>query len=334
MLWSFKALAIFSPDASHLLRGSSPPEVSSESPALDAPAIPVTKPDTEDGRDLSWLCACGYQQLDFCPYCEYDQTRQAHEPFVPESPSLDLEGPIMTSIHHDFLNQPPPPRKRKRKLRKFRPHYQQLRYEALDVEAVVASRPDSVLSTHSRTPLLNRALPSNQYYPPLPSDCRTPKRLEKREKMKRSLSISESSSQFTSLSNSSSDRVVRSKSFLQVGHFTTRMKVSIDQPLHRQKLSLPWARDPNRYLAALILVPSYRWRGLVRLYLLSGHPTYFFRTPMGFHRLHISSLGPHPLSRSKKLAPASIYDLNCQHRVLAKGAPCFARRRKLASNNH
>jgi len=229
MLWeSFKALAIFSSNAYRLLRGSSPPDVSSEenaSPAPDAPttAITVTRPDPEHRRDSSKrLCACGYQQLEFCPYCDYDQTRQVHESFVPESPSssLSFESSIMTPSHYDFLNHPPPPRKRK--LRKFRPRYQQLHYETLDIEAVVPSRSNSVLSTHSRTPLLNRALPPKPNYPPLPSDGRTPKKLEKGEKRKRSLSMSETSSPFTSLLNSSTDRVVvRSKSFLQVSHSTT-----------------------------------------------------------------------------------------------------------------
>ncbi|KIM47680.1 hypothetical protein M413DRAFT_439346 [Hebeloma cylindrosporum] len=220
MLWSFKALAIFSPDASRLLHGDSPPGVSSESRTLPPPNahdITVTRPDSEHGRDLSqtWLCACGYQQLDFCPYCDYDQTRQVHEAFVPESSShsLNFEGSIMSPIDYDFLNQPPSPRKRK--LRKFRPHYQQLRYQTLDVEAVMSARPDSVLSTHSRTPLLNRSLPSNPNYTPLPSDRKTPKKLEKREKRKRSLSMSEPSSYFTSLPNVSERVVVRSKSFLQ-----------------------------------------------------------------------------------------------------------------------
>ena len=231
MLWeSFKALAIFSSDASRLLRGSSPRNVSSEanaSPAPKAPtapttAITVTRPDPEHGRDSkTWLCACGYQQLDFCPYCDYDQTRQVHESFVPESPSssLSFEGSIMTPSYYDFLNHPPPPRKRK--LRKFRPRYQQLHYETLDVEAVMTSRSDSVLSTQSRTPLLNRALPPKPNYPPLPSDPRTPKKLEKREKRKRSLSMSEPSSPFTSLLNSSTDQVVvRSKSFVRVSSTT------------------------------------------------------------------------------------------------------------------
>jgi hypothetical protein len=225
MFWSFKARAIFSPNPSRLLHGSSPPDVSSEentSPAPSSPGITVTRTDPAHERDSSkpWLCACGYQQLDFCPYCDYDQTRPVNEPFVPESPSsLNFEGSIMAPSYYDFLNQPPPPRKRK--LRKFRPHYQQLQYETLDVQAVVSDRPDSVFSTHSRTPLLNRDLPSNPNYPPLPSNRRTPKKLEKREKTKGSISMSELSSHFTSLSNSSSDRVVvRSRSFLQVSHST------------------------------------------------------------------------------------------------------------------
>jgi hypothetical protein len=228
MLWeSFKALAIFSSDASRLLRGSSPPDVSeaNASPAPNAPttAITVTRPDPEHGHNSSktWLCACGYQQLDFCPYCDYDQTRQVHESFVPESPSssLSFESSITTPSYYDFLNHPPPPRQRK--LRKFRPRYQQLHYETLDVEAALSSRSDSFFSTHSRTPLLNRALPPKPNYPPLPSDPRIPKKLEKREKRKRSLSMSESSSPFTSLLNSSTDQVVvRSKSFLRVSSTT------------------------------------------------------------------------------------------------------------------
>lgn len=226
MLWSFKARAIFSLDPSRLLHGSSPPNVSSEAKTLLAPAITarIAGPDPEHGQDSSkpWLCACGYQEQDFCPYCDYDQTRPVHEPSVPESPSsLNFEGSIMTPSYYEFLNHPPPPRKRK--LRKFRPHNQDLQYETLDVEAVISVRSDSVLSTNSRTPLLNRDLPSNLNYPPLPSNRRTPKKLEKREKRKRSNSVSEPASHFTSLSNSSSDRVVvvRSKSFLQVSHSTT-----------------------------------------------------------------------------------------------------------------
>ncbi len=36
----------------------------------------ATPPDSEDGCKTSqaWLCHCEYRQVDFCPYCEYDQT--------------------------------------------------------------------------------------------------------------------------------------------------------------------------------------------------------------------------------------------------------------------
>jgi hypothetical protein len=217
MLWSiFKVLSIFSSDHPRLLGLSSLPHVSPDA-KVSAPTtsvITLTRPDLEHWKDSPkpWLCPCGYQQLDFCPYCDYDQTRQPQDSFVPESPTLDFEASIMTSTHYHFLNSPPRPRTRK--LRKIPPDYMQSR---LGVECLVSAPPDCVPSIHSRTPLLNRALPSNPNYPPLPVDCRNLKKLEKRENRKRSLSMSDRSrSHSTSLSSSSSDRVVRSKSYLQV----------------------------------------------------------------------------------------------------------------------
>lgn len=113
-----------------------------------------------------------------------------------------------------------------------------------------------------------------------------------------------------------------------------KVSVSIDQLLHRQKISLLWVRDPNRYPAAWALMPSCRWHGLVRLYPLSALLTHFFRSRMGVHHPRILSLGPLLSSRLKKPTLASIYDLNCQLQILAEGVPCFASRKRLASNNH
>ena len=113
-----------------------------------------------------------------------------------------------------------------------------------------------------------------------------------------------------------------------------KVSASIDQLFDRQKSSLLRVRGPNRHPAAWTPMPSCRWRGPVRLYPVPGRLMYFLRSRMGVHRPHILSLGPPLLSRFKKLPPAPTYDLNCQHQILPEGVPCFARRRKPASNNH
>jgi len=123
-------------------------------------------------------CRCGLQQVDFCPYCDYRQT-DSIVLNVPRSPtSLDKDP------QHVLESSPIRPRK----LRKVKPNYQHLRYEPLSIEVVESARPASITSTHSRTPLLHPTRPSSSNYPALPTERRTPNKLEKREKIRRASS--------------------------------------------------------------------------------------------------------------------------------------------------
>jgi hypothetical protein len=79
---------------------------------------------------------------------------------------------------------------RRRKLRKVKPEYQQLRYEPPPVETIPSPRPESILSTHSRTLLLDPSRTASSNYAPQ----RTPNKLEKRHKMRRMASMAASSS--------------------------------------------------------------------------------------------------------------------------------------------
>lgn len=79
---------------------------------------------------------------------------------------------------------------RRRKLRKVKPDYRQLRYEPPAVETFPSLRPESILSTHSRTPLLRPSRVASSTYAPR----RVPNKLEKRDKMQRMSSVAASSS--------------------------------------------------------------------------------------------------------------------------------------------
>lgn len=125
-------------------------------------------------------CQCGLQQVDFCPYCDHRQT-------MPNSivlNVLDLTS-SPTSLHQDAQRVMEASPIRPRKLQKVKPNYQQLRYEPLSLEVVESARPASITSTHSRTPLLHPSLPSSTNYPALPTERRTPNKLEKRDKIRR-----------------------------------------------------------------------------------------------------------------------------------------------------
>jgi len=190
MLWSFKSWASLSLDSSkrHHASRTRKEEKRPPKPALEipiAPDITLTKPSLEQPFRSPWHCHCGYQQVDFCPYCDYDAGLRGSILFehtssasLPEaSPQLGLDDPQSDSAL------------RPNKLRKSKPDYFQIQYAPPTLEALTSARPDSILSTNSRTPLLNVALQTNPNYSPLPSDLRTPNKLEKREKRRRSTSI-------------------------------------------------------------------------------------------------------------------------------------------------
>lgn len=190
-----------------------------------APTIGLINSELEERFLASgpWSCKCAYQQPDFCPYCDYDQSIQlaASYSILSSAPSPVLDTTSAGS-HLQVANST----SRRRKLRKLRPDTQQLQYEVLNVEAVIATRPDSVLSIDSRTPLLDTHLKPNPNYHPLPSLPRTPNKLEKRGKRNRSTSMSGSS--FFTLGSGSSHsinrKIVRSKSFLVVSISTLECK--------------------------------------------------------------------------------------------------------------
>ena len=178
----------------------------------------ATPPDSEDGCKTSqtWLCHCEYRQVDFCPYCEYDQTVLVNALVVETTSSTSEHEYSSTAIPVDVdaSDSKPPPRK----LRKIRSNYQQLQYEMLGTADIIAARPDSIISDNSRTPLLNTHLRANPGYLPLRSDRRTRNKLEKKAKRPRSVSCSDSYSvPVTSDLGKVSRRItVSSRSFLRV----------------------------------------------------------------------------------------------------------------------
>lgn len=178
----------------------------------------ATPPDSEDGCKTSqaWLCHCEYRQVDFCPYCEYDQTVLVNALVVETTSSTSEHEYSSTAIPVDVdaSDSKPPPRK----LRKTRSNYQQLQYEMLGTADSLAARPDSSTSDNSRTPLLNTHLRPNPGYLPLRSDRRTRNKLEKKGQRPRSVSCSDSYSvPVTSDLEKVSRRItVSSRSFLRV----------------------------------------------------------------------------------------------------------------------
>lgn len=74
-----------------------------------------------------------------------------------------------------------------------KPDYQKLLYEPSVIQPAVPGRPESILSAHSRTALLNPSLPTVADYPELPTARRNPTKLAKRNKMRKSLPTMDSS---------------------------------------------------------------------------------------------------------------------------------------------
>ncbi|KAF8167542.1 hypothetical protein B0H34DRAFT_682266 [Crassisporium funariophilum] len=214
MLWSFKALATFNFDPSRLLNASTSTNVNKNAPGsavnFSTPIINVTAPAIPE----PWMCQCGPRNTGFCPYCDYQDPHQSQND---ECSMIETLHPLsvedLTNMHYGNADMSRP-----RKLRKSRrEEYQLLQWEPLHPRAVISARPDSILSTHSRTPLLNHGLPTNPDYLPLAGDRRTPNKLEKRDKRERYSSMpSMSSAAFAAIPESSrrKSRVVKSKSFL------------------------------------------------------------------------------------------------------------------------
>lgn len=178
----FRALAVFSNNSE-----TSPPvrptqDKYSFRPFRDASNKAITVARCQERTTPGHLgtCQCGLQQVDFCPYCDHQQT-------MPNSivlNVLDLTS-SPTSLHNDAQHVMGASPIRPRKLQKVKPNYQQLRYEPSSVEVIESARPASITSTHSRTPLLHPSLPSSTNYPALPTERRTPNKLEKRDKIRR-----------------------------------------------------------------------------------------------------------------------------------------------------
>lgn len=149
-------------------------------------------------HSLSCQHCLSQPSADFCPYCNYPGTMLS---------DLDL-----SATHSETRAQRTDKSSvRRRKLRKVKPDYRQLRYEP-PVETTAPPRPESILSTHSRTPLLNPSRAATSNYAPR----RTPNKLEKRDKMRRIASMSASSSGFMALVGSC--EVSRSSSRVTASH--------------------------------------------------------------------------------------------------------------------
>ncbi|KAF9486403.1 hypothetical protein BDN70DRAFT_10590 [Pholiota conissans] len=216
MLWSFRGFTTFSLYPSRISEVSvaphrSVPRTTTSDNDLNNPN-PFKEPisiEPEDGlatlQDLevgshvtsqSWLCRCERQETDFCPYCDYERTVSIVK--VAQAPTHNSDELPKTSA--------------RRKLRKFRRNYQQLRYEALGVESILAARPDSVISSDSRMPLLNPFLSANLKYPPRVPVTRS-RRLEKKNKRGRSTSLPGTATPPLSASIIQPGKIIASRSF-------------------------------------------------------------------------------------------------------------------------
>ncbi|KAF8913206.1 hypothetical protein CPB84DRAFT_1760663 [Gymnopilus junonius] len=162
----------------------------------------------ESSVSRPWSCQCGRQQTHFCPYCEYDRTYKMREFTALKSTTLwndvNSSGSSRTHISNPESYSKP------RKLHKIR---KQVQYEALSVEAIVSSRPDSILSEDSKGPLPYVELPANPNYQ-LPSVVqKMPRNFEKKEN-RRTDSDPYSPTYNNSSGAESRGRIVKSKSFL------------------------------------------------------------------------------------------------------------------------
>ncbi|KAF9532122.1 hypothetical protein CPB83DRAFT_891447 [Crepidotus variabilis] len=196
MQWSLKALTAFthhrhnsSPSPSRTVRE----EKRRSTPLQDLsnnPNVPLSPPEFTQGSS-SQRCHCGYQPADFCPYCDHQEAVQSTVVLnvVELSPPSDIHS-FPSVAASEVLSDPT---SRRRKLRKVKPDYQQIRLQSStdtqNVSITNSPKPESLQSTNSRTPLLKPFARVSAHYPPLPEEPRTPKKLEKRDKRRRSRSI-------------------------------------------------------------------------------------------------------------------------------------------------
>lgn len=166
-----------------------------------APISTVTQAEKKEDNILSHSISCQHclsqPSADFCPYCNHPGTMLSElDRSSAAPPESRGQRTGKTSV-------------RRRKLRKVKPDYQQLLYEPPTVETIASPRPESILSTHSRTPLLNPSRAASSNYAPR----RIPNKLEKRGKMRKIASMPAPSSGFMALVGScevsrSSTRVI------------------------------------------------------------------------------------------------------------------------------
>ncbi|PPQ99534.1 hypothetical protein CVT24_005324 [Panaeolus cyanescens] len=266
MLWSFKNLATFSHErpsssalqAEHLIPTTYPtipayPQIVEES-------LPTTS------ATLTRTCQCGFQQTDYCPYCEFNEIQpqesiETHETsdVLHDAPSFSTPVPVANTITTATSSKP------RTKLRKSRPDYFQLQHGSmLQHPQIHSPKPESIASTHSRTPLLNAAVSVNTNYIPLPPQRRTTKKLEKRDKRSRSGSLPNIGMlAFNNLPEPQSDhesvtvlpslqkKAIKSKSFLRTKTAPTELPPPLPSSIHTDALvSLAWTGEvspPTRH---------------------------------------------------------------------------------------
>jgi hypothetical protein len=170
---------------SHHNESIRPPQSQGIYPQLcrNAPVAPIrtlTQVEWQDDNPCQYCLS--QQSADFCPYCNYPGTLGV----LDRSPAAPPETSAQRT-DNSFV--------RRRKLRKVKPDYQQLRYEPPNDETIASPRPESILSTHSRTPLLDPSRAASSTYAPR----RIPNKLEKRDKLRRIASMAASSSGFIAL---------------------------------------------------------------------------------------------------------------------------------------
>ncbi|KAF9056026.1 hypothetical protein BJ165DRAFT_1606270 [Panaeolus papilionaceus] len=189
MLWSFKALATFG----HERHQQSPLQTKNIDPTTYQTPPPPFPQIVEEALPptLTRTCLCGFQQTDYCPYCEYNELQPQASIDTHEASDVVHTGPSFSfPIYAPIATQPSKSRLNFNKLRKSRPDYSQLRYgsPSMPESQLHSPKPESITSTHSRTPLLNTAISNTNYFP-LPPQRRTTKKLEKRDKRIRSGSL-------------------------------------------------------------------------------------------------------------------------------------------------
>uniref|UniRef100_A0A8H7Y5A4 DH domain-containing protein n=1 Tax=Psilocybe cubensis TaxID=181762 RepID=A0A8H7Y5A4_PSICU len=176
------------------------------------PEVKVTKPDLEQFKPQS--CHCGHQQPEFCPYCEYDLSIQVERAISLVNGTRPDIGEPTNYAQMDGADGPP----RRRKLRKTKSVYSRLDFAKLDNKTSIAMRPNSMVSNNSRTPLLDDEQPSKSYYPTLPSERKTPNKLEKRGRPRTGSLPTMRHSTLSDISNNFTPqrpiKTVKSKSFL------------------------------------------------------------------------------------------------------------------------